>query len=151
MIRRPPRSTLFPYTTLFRSPRVFQAMAADGVFFSRLAELHPVYRTPSAAIVLQGAWAIVLTVSYGTFSQLVDYVAVGDWIFFGLTGAGLFVYRRRGPPPPPPLPPPGGGGGPGAPAAPPVWRAPRSWRPPPLRPGRPVGLGSRRPGASPPT
>src|SRR3989454_7663580 len=61
MIRRPPRSTLFPYTTLFRSiaagiaastfgflnlvilvtPRVFQAMAADGVFFSRLAELHP--------------------------------------------------------------------------------------------------------------
>src|SRR5439155_1318562 len=77
------------------TPRVFQAMAADGVFFSWLAELHPVYRTPSAAIVLQGAWAIVLTVSYGTFSQLVDYVAFGDWIFFGLTVAGLFVYRRR--------------------------------------------------------
>jgi len=77
------------------TPRVFQAMAADGVFFSRLAELHPVHRTPTAAIVLQGAWAIVLTVSYGTFSQLVDYVAFGDWIFFGLTVAGLFVYRRR--------------------------------------------------------
>src|SRR5439155_9833953 len=91
------------------TPRVFQAMAADGVFFSRLAELHPVYRTPSAAIVLQGAWAIVLTVSYGTFSQLVDYVAFGDWIFFGLTVAGLFVYRRRDLPPPPP-PPPGAGG-----------------------------------------
>jgi APA family basic amino acid/polyamine antiporter len=77
------------------TPRVFQAMAADGVFFSRLAELHPVYRTPSAAILLQGTWAIVLTVCYGTFSQLVDYVAFGDWIFFGLTVAGLFVYRRR--------------------------------------------------------
>jgi len=77
------------------TPRVFQAMAADGVFFSRLAELHPIYRTPSAAIVLQGGWAIVLTLFYGTFSQLVDYVAFGDWIFFGLTVAGLFVYRRR--------------------------------------------------------
>src|SRR5437899_1979782 len=85
------------------TPRVFQAMAADGVFFSRLAELHPIYRTPSAAIVLQGAWAIVLTVSYGTFSQLVDYVAFGDWIFFGLTVAGLFVYRRRDLTPWPPL------------------------------------------------
>src|SRR5256886_2614482 len=85
------------------TPRVFQAIAADGVFFSRLAELHPVYRTPSAAIVLQGAWAIVLTVSYGTFSQLVDYVAFGDWIFFGLTVAGLFVYRRRDLTPWPPL------------------------------------------------
>ena len=57
----------------------------------------------SAAIVLQGAWAIVLTVSYGTFSQLVDYVAFGDWIFFGLTVAGLFVYRRRDLTPWPPL------------------------------------------------
>src|SRR3989454_8751581 len=123
MIRRPPRSTLFPYTTLFRSiaagiaastfgflnlvilvtPRVFQAMAADGVFFSRLAELHPVHRTPTPAIVLQGAWAILLTVSYGTFSQLVDYVTFGDWIFFGLTVSGLFVYRRRDLAPWPPL------------------------------------------------
>src|SRR3989442_1209257 len=85
------------------TPRVFQAMAADGVFFSRLAELHPVHRTPTAAIVLQGAWAIVLTVSYGTFSQLVDYVAFRDWIFFGWAGSGLFGYRRRGLPPWPPL------------------------------------------------
>src|SRR6266704_2746372 len=77
------------------TPRVFQAMAADGVFFSRLAELHPIYRTPTAAIVLQGGWAVVLTLFYGTFSQLVDYVAFGDWIFFGLTVAGLFVYRAR--------------------------------------------------------
>ena len=77
------------------TPRVFQAMAADGVFFKRLAELHPVHRTPSAAILLQGGWAIVLTLFYSTFSQLVDYVAFGDWIFFGLTVAGLFVYRRR--------------------------------------------------------
>jgi basic amino acid/polyamine antiporter, APA family len=76
------------------TPRVFQAMAANGVFLPRLARLHPVYRTPGAAIVLQAVWAVVLTLS-GSFAQLVDYVTFGDWIFFGLTVAGLFVYRRR--------------------------------------------------------
>jgi basic amino acid/polyamine antiporter, APA family len=74
------------------TPRVFQAMAADGVFFPRLAELHPRYRTPSAAILLESGWAIVLTLT-GTFGQLVDYVAFGDWIFFGLTVAGLYRLR----------------------------------------------------------
>jgi basic amino acid/polyamine antiporter, APA family len=76
------------------TPRVLQAMAADGLFFPRLAELHPVHRTPAAAIGLQAVWAIVLTLT-GSFAQLVDYVAFGDWIFFGLTVAGLFVYRRH--------------------------------------------------------
>ena len=76
------------------TPRVLQAMAADGVFFARLATLHPVHRTPAPAIVVLAACAIILTLS-GTFGQLVDYVTFGDWIFFGLTVAGLFVYRRR--------------------------------------------------------
>src|SRR5436309_804076 len=76
------------------TPRVLQAMAADGVFFPRLAVLHPEYLTPAAAILVQAGWAVLLTVS-GTFGQLVDYVAFGDWIFFGLTVAGLFVYRAR--------------------------------------------------------
>jgi APA family basic amino acid/polyamine antiporter len=76
------------------TPRVFQAMAADGLFFPRLARLHPVHRTPTAAIVVQGAWASILALS-GTFAQLVDYVAFADWVFFGLTVAGLFVYRAR--------------------------------------------------------
>ncbi len=76
------------------TPRVFQAMAADGVFFPRLAQLHPVYRTPTAAILLLAGWSIVLTLKQ-SFTALVDYVAFGDWIFFGLAVAGLFVYRRR--------------------------------------------------------
>ncbi len=76
------------------TPRVLQAMAADGLFLPRLAALHPVYRTPSGAILLQAIWAAVLTLT-GTFGQLVDYVAFGDWIFFGLTVAGLFRYRAR--------------------------------------------------------
>ena len=76
------------------TPRVLQAMAADGVFLPRLARLHPVYRTPTAAIALLGAWAITLALT-GTFAQLVDYVTFADWTFFGLTVAGLFVYRAR--------------------------------------------------------
>jgi len=64
------------------------------VFFPGLAALHPGYRPPTAAILVLAGWSIVLTLS-GTFSQLVDYVAFGDWIFFGLTVAGLFVYRAR--------------------------------------------------------
>jgi APA family basic amino acid/polyamine antiporter len=76
------------------TPRVLQAMAADGVFLPRLARLHPVYRTPTAAIALLGVWAIILTLT-GTFAQLVDYVTFADWTFFGLTVAGLFVYRAR--------------------------------------------------------
>jgi APA family basic amino acid/polyamine antiporter len=82
------------------TPRVFQAMAADGVFFPRFAALHPVYRTPTAAILLQAVWSIVLTLNK-SFTALVDYVAFGDWIFFGLTVVGLFIYRSRGGDPPP--------------------------------------------------
>jgi len=76
------------------TPRVFQAMAADGVFFRRIAELHPKYRTPTAAIVLMGAWSIALTLSK-RYGPLTDYVVFGDWIFFGSSVATLFVYRAR--------------------------------------------------------
>lgn len=76
------------------TPRVLQAMAADRLFFQELATLHPVYHTPTFAIVALAVCAIVLTLS-GTFGQLVDYVTFGDWIFFGLTAAALFVYRSR--------------------------------------------------------
>jgi len=78
------------------TPRVFQAMAADGVFLDRLARLHPTYRTPTGAIVFMGAWSIALALS-GTYAQLLDYVVFGDWIFFGLTVASLFIYRAREP------------------------------------------------------
>src|SRR5881394_3318632 len=76
------------------TPRVLQAMAADGVFFRRLAVLHPVYQTPTAAIMALALFASVLTLT-GTFRQLVDYVTFGDWIFFGSCVAGLYVYRAR--------------------------------------------------------
>jgi APA family basic amino acid/polyamine antiporter len=74
--------------------RVYYAMAADGTFFSALARLHPRYRSPAAAIVVQSAWAIVLTVT-GRYGDLLNTVVFADWIFFGLTVAGLFVLRPR--------------------------------------------------------
>lgn len=76
------------------SPRVYQAMAADGLFFPQLARLHPRYRTPATAIVFQAAWAILLT-GTGTYGELLDYVVFADWLVFGATAATLFVYRAR--------------------------------------------------------
>jgi basic amino acid/polyamine antiporter, APA family len=76
------------------SPRVYQAMARDGLFFPRLARLHPRYRTPSAAIVFQGGWAIILTLT-GRYGDLLDYVVFGDWIFFAAVASTVFVFRAR--------------------------------------------------------
>jgi len=76
------------------TPRVFQAMAADGLFFERFARLHPRFRTPVSAIVFVGAWSAVLVYS-GQYGALLDYATFGDWIFFGLTAATLAVFRRR--------------------------------------------------------
>lgn len=79
---------------ILAAPRVYQAMANDDLFFHRFAKLHPKYKTPHGPILLQGSWAIALALT-GTFGQLLDYVVFGDWIFFALVVATLFVYRRR--------------------------------------------------------
>jgi APA family basic amino acid/polyamine antiporter len=76
------------------SPRVYQAMAADGLFPSAFARLHPAFRTPVTALVAQAAWAIVLLVS-GSYGQLLDWVVFADWITFGSVACTLVVYRRR--------------------------------------------------------
>jgi APA family basic amino acid/polyamine antiporter len=75
--------------------RVYYAMAADGTFFRGLAQLHPRFQTPALAIVLQSAWAILLALT-GEYGDLLSTVVFADWIFFGLTVAGLFVLRRAG-------------------------------------------------------
>jgi APA family basic amino acid/polyamine antiporter len=76
------------------SPRVYYAMAQDGLFFRRLAEVHPRYKTPAAAVILGSAWAAVLAAT-GTFTQLLTYVVFTGWIFYALGAACIFVYRRR--------------------------------------------------------
>jgi APA family basic amino acid/polyamine antiporter len=76
------------------SPRVYQTMAADGLFFPGFAKLHPRYHTPAPAIVFQGLWAVVLLLT-GRYGQLLDYVVFCDWIFFGLAVVSLYVIRRQ--------------------------------------------------------
>lgn len=79
---------------LMALPRVYYAMARDGVFFRGVAELHPAYGTPARAIALQAGLASIL-VLLGNFNQIVSYFIFITVLFLGLTVAALFVLRRR--------------------------------------------------------
>ena len=78
---------------MLTAPRVYFAMADDGVFFKRVASLHPRSRVPAVAIALQGALAIIIAIS-GRYEQILNYVVSVDSIFFGLTAACLFALRK---------------------------------------------------------
>ncbi len=82
--------------TMLAPTRVYYAMARDGVFLSSVSRLHPRFRSPTRAIFLQTALALIL-LFWKDYAGLVDYVVFADWIFFGLAGASLFVFRRRVP------------------------------------------------------
>jgi basic amino acid/polyamine antiporter, APA family len=75
-------------------PRVYYSMANDGLAFRWLGRVHPVYNTPSNAIVVQGVWASVLAAT-GAYRELFTRVIYTEWLFFALMAAGLFVARRR--------------------------------------------------------
>src|SRR5439155_11456673 len=70
-------------------------MAEDGLFFRRVASIHPRTRVPVVAIALQGILTIVIALS-GTFEVIVNYVVSIDFVFFALTAVCVFVFRRRG-------------------------------------------------------
>jgi basic amino acid/polyamine antiporter, APA family len=80
---------------ILTAPRVYYAMARDGVFFERVGRLDARTRVPVLAIALQGAAAAAIALS-GRYEQILNYVVSVDFIAMGLTGAALFVYRRRG-------------------------------------------------------
>ena len=82
--------------TMLTSPRVYYAMARDGLFFQRLAEVHPRFKTPAFAVIAGAVWSAVLAAT-GTFEQLLTYVVFVGWIFYALAAASVFVYRRRAP------------------------------------------------------
>ena len=89
-------STLgFLSQSMLTAPRVYYAMASDGLFFRAVARVHPVTRVPIVAIALQGLLAVVIALS-GRYEQILNYVVSVDFIGFGLTGLALFVFRRRG-------------------------------------------------------
>ncbi len=77
-------------------PRVFYAMARDGLFFRAFAAVHPKYLTPHVSLLATGAWAAALSLT-GTFDQLLSYVIFGQWIFFGLTVGAVIVLRAKHP------------------------------------------------------
>jgi len=88
-------STLgFLSQSILTAPRVYFAMARDKLFFRSVAKLTERTHVPMVAIVLQSLWTLVIALS-GRYEQILNYVVSMDFIFFGLTGASLFVFRRR--------------------------------------------------------
>lgn len=76
--------------------RVYYAMAKDGLFFRKVAELHPKYKTPAISLMVQAIWTSILCLS-GSYGQLLDYTMFAVLVFYVLTLVGLFVLRRTQP------------------------------------------------------
>jgi APA family basic amino acid/polyamine antiporter len=83
-------------STFLTAPRIYYAMAYDGLFFSKFAEVHKRFGTPAVAIIASGVWAAILALS-GTFEQLTTYVVFIGWAFYGLAAASIFAYRKQYP------------------------------------------------------
>ncbi|HEV2643469.1 MAG TPA: amino acid permease [Candidatus Elarobacter sp.] len=79
---------------MFATPRVYQAMAADGLFFRAIARISPRTHTPVIAIALQGTLSAIVAAS-GTYESIMSYVTSVDFMFYGLAAAALFVFRAR--------------------------------------------------------
>jgi APA family basic amino acid/polyamine antiporter len=80
---------------ILTAPRVYYAMARDGLFFQSVGWISPRTGAPVVAIVVQGALAAII-VFIGRYEQILNYVVSIDFIFFGLTAASIFIFRRRG-------------------------------------------------------
>jgi len=79
---------------MLTAPRVYFAMAEDGLFFRSVSYVSPRTHAPVISIALQGVLASVIALS-GRYEQILSYVTSSDFIFFGLTAATLYVFRRR--------------------------------------------------------
>ncbi len=77
------------------TPRIYYAMAEDGLFFKSIAKVHPVFKTPVNAIITQSAWSVVLLLFWGTLENLITYTVSVEWIFFTLAAAGIFIFRKK--------------------------------------------------------
>lgn len=77
------------------APRIYFAMAKDGVFFKQLAYVHPKFQTPVYAMLLQMVWACILILFWGSFGKLIEYVVFMDIAFMTLAGISIFVFRKN--------------------------------------------------------
>ena len=84
------------HASVLANARIPFAMARDGLFFRKMGEVSPRSHLPVNALLVQGVWASVLAFS-GTFDTLTDSVVFASWLFYGLTTASLFVFRRTMP------------------------------------------------------
>ena len=82
--------------------RVYYAMARDDLFFRSAGVLHPRYKTPAVALIVQAVWTSVLCLS-GTYTQLLNFVIFAALVFYGLTAVGLFALRAKRPDAPRPV------------------------------------------------
>lgn len=80
------------------APRIYYAMAQDGVFFKQLADVHPRWRTPVIAMLTQVVWALAVLLFFrGLFDRIISFVTFMDALFFALAGASIFVFRKKRP------------------------------------------------------
>jgi len=93
----------FMNLSLLSAPRVYYAMAADGVFFDWVGRLSPRFHASTAAILLQGVLASAFALT-NTYDKLLGYAVFADWIFFALAGVALIVFRAKLPGAPRPYP-----------------------------------------------
>jgi basic amino acid/polyamine antiporter, APA family len=84
----------FLAVVILTGPRLYYAMAADGLLFERAGRLHPRYKTPVFALWFQAAVSLTLLTT-NTYDQLLSYVVFADWLFFGLTAGALLIVRTR--------------------------------------------------------
>lgn len=83
-------------STVLMPPRIYYAMAKDGLFFKSAADIDPDSHTPNNALWMQGVWACVLIMS-GSFDQLTDMLIFAAFFFYGATALGVFILRVREP------------------------------------------------------
>jgi APA family basic amino acid/polyamine antiporter len=83
--------------TVMSGARVPFATARDGYFFKALAEVHPRFRTPSVAIIVQCGLAIILLLLGGSFRQFFSLTIFAEWLFYMIAGSTVFVFRWREP------------------------------------------------------
>ena len=88
----------FVNVVILATPRIFFAMARDGVFLQAAARVHPRFGSPHISILIMGGWAIaLLVITRGEIGALLSGVVFADWIFFGLGAASVFALRRSRP------------------------------------------------------
>jgi len=80
---------------ILSTPRIFNQMASEGLFFSAFAKKDPRFGVPVNAIILQSAWAMILVYQWGEFSSIIDYVTFVEWLFLLTACIGIFIVRKK--------------------------------------------------------